>query len=663
MALSLGGSAMAQFNCDRLISIGRNALYFEDYVLAIQYFNQVIALKPYMYEPYLLRAIAKLELEDWEGALKDCDAVVERNPFLSNIYYTRGYVHRQLGHWQEAESDFTEALRYSPDNRHYLLLRADVRCRGQMLDKAGEDIDALLVDSATQSDLLHERAVIYLQQGDTTHAIQYFERVAELEPGEPSNWSLIGTLYLMRGDEKNARPYLDKAIKAGSTWEGDYVNRGIISYRAHDYRTAIADYDKAVKLAPKDIRCHYNRALLLQEVGDYHRALEAYNRVITLSPKSYEMYYNRGLVHLQLMHWQQALQDMQVTMKYYPYFVPAYVVAGQAKIMLGDNAGAQDILHKADAIDKRKATSHLTPQPLTESKVVEPKPKPRNRRKEFSVRQAQSTRVVTDEERKYDSDTRGAVHTIYTDAVPEPNITLSYYAPSEPLRRTVYTHAVLEELNTSQVLPAPLRMVVKEVVLTAPIIAQHFEQIAALTQRIDEIERTRTSPGQDLAMLHFTRAIEYAMVQDYASSIEDCTQAINLVGSNVSVAGLLYLTRANLRVKQQEYLKANNQLPKATAKLDRELILKDYDAASHLIPSLSIVYYNKGNYLYSLHDCEGAIQAYTEAIRYDKDFAEAYFNRGLSYMYLNRVTPGLEDLSRAGECGIYQAYNLMKRLR
>ena len=41
----------AQLNTDRITAIGRNALYFEDYVLSIQYFNQVIHLKPYLSEP------------------------------------------------------------------------------------------------------------------------------------------------------------------------------------------------------------------------------------------------------------------------------------------------------------------------------------------------------------------------------------------------------------------------------------------------------------------------------------------------------------------------------------------------------------------------------------------------------------------------------------
>ncbi len=40
----------AQINTERVMTIARNALYFEDYVLSIQYFNQVINAKPYLYD-------------------------------------------------------------------------------------------------------------------------------------------------------------------------------------------------------------------------------------------------------------------------------------------------------------------------------------------------------------------------------------------------------------------------------------------------------------------------------------------------------------------------------------------------------------------------------------------------------------------------------------
>ena len=60
--------AIAQINTEQVLRIGQNALYFEDYVLSIQYFNQVVAAKPYLAEPYFYRAVAKLDLEDFQGA-------------------------------------------------------------------------------------------------------------------------------------------------------------------------------------------------------------------------------------------------------------------------------------------------------------------------------------------------------------------------------------------------------------------------------------------------------------------------------------------------------------------------------------------------------------------------------------------------------------------
>ena len=76
----------AQINTDRMMSVGRTALYFDDYVLSIQYFNQVINAKPYLSEPYFYRAVAKLSLEDYRGAEQDCNSSISRNPFVVNAY-------------------------------------------------------------------------------------------------------------------------------------------------------------------------------------------------------------------------------------------------------------------------------------------------------------------------------------------------------------------------------------------------------------------------------------------------------------------------------------------------------------------------------------------------------------------------------------------------
>lgn len=60
-------------------------------------------------------------------------------------------------------------------------------------------------------------------------------------------------------------------------------------------------------------------------------------------------------------------------------------------------------------------------------------------------------------------------------------------------------------------------------------------------------------------------------------------------------------------------------------------------------------------------DYKGAVEAFSEAIRLDSKFPDAYFNRGVAYLLDGKSDEGLSDLSQAGEFGLYSAYNLIKR--
>ncbi len=92
--------------------LGGNALYFEDYVLSIQYFNQVIRSKPWLAEPYFYRAIAKVNLDDFKGAEEDCTLCLERNPFLVQAYYCRGIARQSQDNYEGAIADYTKGLEF-----------------------------------------------------------------------------------------------------------------------------------------------------------------------------------------------------------------------------------------------------------------------------------------------------------------------------------------------------------------------------------------------------------------------------------------------------------------------------------------------------------------------------------------------------------------------
>ena len=62
-----------------------------------------------------------------------------------------------------------------------------------------------------------------------------------------------------------------------------------------------------------------------------------------------------------------------------------------------------------------------------------------------------------------------------------------------------------------------------------------------------------------------------------------------------------------------------------------------------------------------LKDYRGALADYNKAIELDPRFADAYYNRGLTNIFLGNNREGISDLSKAGELGIFSAYNVIKR--
>lgn len=633
-------SSYAQLNTDRITAIGRNALYFEDYVLSIQYFNQVIHIKPYLAEPYFYRAIAKIQLEDYQGALRDCNSAIERNPFSPGYYYARGYVYRQLGRLQDAENDYTQALQFSPENRTYMLLRADTRAMMKHYDEALEDIDDMLRREPQSASVWSEKGHISILKEDTLGALNAFEQASKFDKSNPAVWSALGVTNLMLNREDEAYVQLTQAINLGSKWAGDYINRGVLHYRRHNYRGAMSDYDQAVKIAPRDADCYYNRGMMRQEVGDYNRALEDFNKALNLAPERVEMRYQRGLVEMQLKQWQAVVNDMDSLIARYPYFLPAYYMASQAKSKQGNQAAAYRYRQRAQDLEQRKESiqAQQAAQPNTDMLIADAQPQKRDYRKEFSPSAAQSQTEPTEEEQRYTSQSRGTVQKRQQDVINEPNVILTYYSQDQSMRRTNYYHPLVEQINKAEMLPAALKFTSQELTLTAEMVDFHFSEIRRLTQLMD----TRN----DVA-LYLARAMEFAIIKDYASAVDDCTKALLMADRDMEP--IVAFCRATWRYRMAEP--------------DYELILLDYDHVLSLRPDFAFAYYNKANSLCAKQEYQEAINYYTKAIDIDNDFAEAYFNRGLTYIYTEQIEKGQADLSKAGELGIYQAYNLITRFK
>ena len=71
---------------------------------------------------------------------------------------------------------------------------------------------------------------------------------------------------------------------------------------------------------------------------------------------------------------------------------------------------------------------------------------------------------------------------------------------------------------------------------------------------------------------------------------------------------------------------------------------------------------NRGKAKAILHDYENAILDFNQVITLESDNSKAFLLRGLANVALDNVNDGCLDLSKAGELGKTEAYDLIKRL-
>lgn len=656
----------AQWNTDRILTIGRNALYFEDYVLSIQYFNQVIKIKPFLAEPFMYRCIAKIQLGDYEGAEIDGTEAIQRNPFLPQAFYARGFTRMKLGKYNEAAEDFTKALEFSPDSEHLLLSRMDAYERTGNYTAALDDIEKYRKMKPQKNDLLYEKGRILLAMKDTVEAMGNFDQLIMADSTAPLGWSARALLKIQRKDMQGAYQDYSKAIQLKTSYFGDYINRGIINVESKRYMEALSDYDQAIKMEPNSLAAYMNRAILRSNLGDDNNALSDFKKVLQMDSSIMEARYSKALLEIKLRNYKTAIADLNIIIEKHPYFLPAYWGISQAYENLNNIKEAFRYRQKAQNLEKNKdAIQEKTKKDQLAAKnmMAEDQPKAKSRRTDIFNRFATQNIEEENYESKYTDEKRGAVQKKFVDVVNEKNFVLSYYSKSDELRQTNLFHPQVYDYNRKKLLSADLKITSNEIALTSDLINYHFEKINEITQKITD----KTNDPD----IYFYRALEFALVQDFESAIEDLNKAISLRSDFM----LAYFTRANIRNKYIDYLKNTTReanagvieiKDKATdneKKFDVELVMRDLEKVNELQPDFPFSYYNKANILCTLKDFRSAIFNYTKAIEIDNDFAEAYYNRGLTYLYIGEDAKGLSDLSKAGELGIYGAYNLIQRLK
>lgn len=617
-----------QLNTDRVILMGRNALYYEDYVLAIQRFNSVISAKPYLAEPYFYRGMAKFYLEDYAGAEADCSLALERRPYTAQYYTLRGLCRVNMERYAQAVEDYQASLHQNPmerNNWHNMVL-----CLMELgqFDRADSALDSMMSLWPRESSQCTMKAQVAMAMKDTLRAEEWVDSALVLDNFDGGAWSMKAAMYAGREQYGEAEHALDRAIVQKPRVPGLYVNRALVRYHQHNIRGAMSDYDVAIDIDKYNYVAHYNRGLLRAQVGDDNRAIEDFNYVLDVEPDNMIALYNRAILLDQTGDYRGAIRDISTVIEAYPQFWAGYRQRASILRKIGDRYGAE-----RDEFRVLKAEMEARTGTYRVDKST--------RKKSERNIEDYNKLIVDDEQAEpdgYASEIRGRVQNRQTELKCLPMYILAFYRAEHPTRRYVPYSKAVEDFSALNRLEQPLLVCSEEVPLDSGRIGMHQDRIV-----------------RDIVLDNSCQLVlDNYIVRDFetAMSVLD-----SLIVSRHVPEPLFHFLRAQVRTSQIEAQPINE----SELRLRYMEILQDYKFCSNAIADFPYAAYNMGNTYMKLKDYPSAVEAYTEAIRRDAGMPEAYFNRGIAFIQSNDTEKGLADLSRAGEMGFYQAYNLIKK--
>lgn len=652
----------AQINTQQVMNIGRNALYFEDYLLSIQYFNQVVKAKPYLAEPYFYRAIAKLELEDYKGAEEDCSLAIERNPFIVDAYQVRGIARQTLRNPQGAIADYEVGLRYMPEHKVFLMNKAVCEQELKEYDKSEQTYSTLLRIYPKYENGYLGRAQLRLAKGDTIKAIADIDTCLSLSRNLSSAFVMRAQINMTyRKDYALALKDMDEAIKLEPNYAGYFINRAYMKYNLDDYFGAMSDYDYAVGLEPTNVTAHFNRGLLLTEVSENNKAIEDFSYVLRSEPDNFLARYNRALLYSKTGQYRQAISDYDIVLERYPNFEAGLFARSECKRKIGDMAGGERDYNRSRELYKQKKR-------ITESSDADEQEATEQVESESAVMNKFHTLLTVETDNsvkaKYENKTRGRIQDNNVRIDPEPMFFLSYYIQEDKVRDNTNYIKEVTELNSSRLLPFTLGLSNVQVRLFDDQIEKHFNSI--------EYYNSVLSGSQHRSVDYFGRAMDFMMVKNPEKAITDFTRAIEASPK----FALAYMGRSYARYMQLQIdtqltddrpttgaaKPGEGMLKEKKTNFEINEIISDLNHVLELSPRNVYALFNKGNAYIIIQNYTEAITCYTEAIEVKPDFGEAYYNRGLMYLRMGNKEHGVADLSKAGELGILPSYNVLKRM-
>lgn len=623
--------------------MGRIDLSEENYSEAMHNFNMAIIAKPNDFEGYFLRGIAKYSLNDFVGAVADFTKTLEIHPLYVRAYHYRGVSNDRLGNYADAIKDYEKAIKLDPYDPELHIALGSTKLHLNEFENAISSFDTAIIITPNNANAYINRGIAKRFLNQLDEAIDDLNKAVYYDFFNAEALVRRGIIQMERENYNDAMLDLNNAIKLDGNNPIIFFNRGTVHLNMGDTMAALKDYERVNNLDERNALTYFNRAVIYAQLQENDIALALFNKVIEINPINIYGYFNRGILYYKMNELDRAEDDFSKVIELFPDFIDAWVNRSVIRYEKGDIQGAESDRYKS------KEIINLIND---------------NDKNIDSLYNIYSKSINYDKIIAFDSDfTNGdkggkLAQFSSVDIKPFGNFIIGV-AKFDKKNKRHFIDATLSQINENKQLDG-LRLVYMQ----AEFFSDEYQSLLndSIIELIDDKNLKTFLYGLSNYEIHnyqhaenkFKSLINNDIYKTYAyiniASLQKDKAELVLANQNYNDPIYIGTKKSNERrniseLKKPDYLQSLNTLT--------QLVNQNNDNP--------FIWYNLGNVHLQMKEFNKAIDDYSEAIKYEKNLAEAYYNRGLTLLFLGEKELATSDLSKAGELGIKEAYAVIKR--
>ncbi|KMQ52653.1 TPR domain protein [Chitinispirillum alkaliphilum] len=269
--------------------------------------------------------------------------------------YSLGMLYKSMGMRTKAIELFSQYWEKYPRNYQIGLQLIRLLIRENQYDSAQTVVSTLTRYHAGDPDLSAIEGYIFLFKGDTTAAMEQFERTLELEPGHDETLRSLAQIYLQKEEFTTVIDLYEQLVEASPLGEHYLAPLAILYIHHGQYDKAEAILLDLLKITPHDTELLYHLGRLYSLTDRNFESVMQFEKALDLEPGYEPALIELSYLLLRKRQFESAATVIKEYVELYPQSVVAMRLMGYIHSHNKDYASASEILKKAVTID---STNH-----------------------------------------------------------------------------------------------------------------------------------------------------------------------------------------------------------------------------------------------------------------------------------------------------------------